>query len=231
MHVAPPMPDYAMEPVHHALASAEHPVPPLDLLLRSISLRSRNSHHPRLMSIVTISIPRKLVPSMVLLNLHILWIMHIYCFISSLSVSQGRKEFKFAIKVLHWLTAMREEMDVLRSSNTWDLVHRPSNENVVSSKWVFRTKFKLDGSIERYKVRLVAQGFTQIPKFDFSHTFSPVVHAATVRGIFVVVVHRRWSLHQLDVKNAFLHGVLDKHVLMAQPPGFLDPRFPHHVCR
>lgn len=99
---------------------------------------------------------------------------------SSLSVSWEPKGFKSAIKVPQWLTAMSEEMDALHLNNTWELVPRPLNENIVGSKWIFRAKFKYDSTIERYKARLIAQGFTQIPGFDFSHTFSPVVCAAIV---------------------------------------------------
>lgn len=95
---------------------------------------------------------------------------------------------------------------------------------------MFRTKFHSDGSIERHKARLVAQGFTQVPGLDFGHTFSHVVKSSTVRVILALSVHNGWSLHQLDVKNAFLNGVLRESVFMTQPPGFIDPRFPDHVC-
>lgn len=126
---------------------------------------------------------------------------------------------------------MCEEMYALSSNNTWDLVPCPQGENVVGSKWVLRTKYKFNSSIERYKARLVTQGFTQISGFDFSHTFSPVVRAATLRVILSLPVQWRWPLHQLDIKNAFLHGLLDKLVFMSQPPGFIDPHFSNHVCR
>ena len=103
--------------------------------------------------------------------------------------------------------------------------------NVVGSKWVFRVKYHADGSIERYKARLVAQGFTQIPGLDFSHTFSPVVKASTVRIVLSLAVINNWKLHQLDVKNAFLNGNLNETVFMEQPPGFVSTQFPNHVCK
>ncbi|GJV28059.1 retrovirus-related pol polyprotein from transposon RE1 [Tanacetum coccineum] len=74
-------------------------------------------------------------------------------------------------------------------------------------------------------------GFTQIPGLDYSHTFSPVVKASTVRIVLSLAVLHRWRLHQLDVKNAFLHGHLNETVYMEQPPGFIDPQFPNHVCK
>lgn len=108
---------------------------------------------------------------------------------------------------------------------------RPPNANIIGSTWVFRTKYRSDGLIERHKARLVAQGFTQVPGSDFHHTFSPIVKATTVRVILALFVHHKWPLHQLDVKNAFLNGVLSKPVFMSQPPGFVDPRYPDHVCQ
>lgn len=126
---------------------------------------------------------------------------------------------------------MDVEICALRQNWTWDLVPRPPGINIVGSKWVFCTKYLSDGFVDRQKARLVALGFTQIPGFDFSHTFSPVVKASTVRVVLSLAVTRNWSLHQLDVKNAFLNGVLSKPVYMEQPLGYTDPHFPRHVCR
>lgn len=97
--------------------------------------------------------------------------------------------------------------------------------------WLFRTKYHADGSIERHKARLVAQGFSQVPGIDYSQTFSPVVKASTVRIVLSLAVLNNWKLHQLDVNNAFLNGELHELVYMEQPPGFQDPTLPHHVCR
>lgn len=151
--------------------------------------------------------------------------------LTALATSTIPKGFKSATKHPEWVAAMEEEIKALHNNDTWDLIPCPKNANVVGSKWVFRIKYHSDGSIERHKARLVAQGFTQLPEVDFSHTFSPVVKAATVRIILALAVQHNWALHQLDVKNAFLNGLLTKPVFMAQPPGFVDPRFPHHVCR
>ncbi|KAD3642035.1 hypothetical protein E3N88_31259 [Mikania micrantha] len=141
------------------------------------------------------------------------------------------KAFKSAAKNPKWMDAMHKEMDALTLNNTWTLVPRPTCHNIVGCKWIFRTKFRADGTVERYKARLVAQGFTQIPGIDYSYTFSPVVKATTVRIVLSLAIINKWHLHQLDVNNAFLHGNLDELVYMEQPPGFIDPRFPNHVCR
>ncbi|KAJ0844517.1 putative RNA-directed DNA polymerase [Helianthus annuus] len=149
----------------------------------------------------------------------------------ALFASTDPKTFIKAAKEEKWLHAMELEFNALQRNNTWTLVPRPSNANVVGSKWFFRTKFHSDGSIERHKARLVAQGFTQVPGLDYSHTFSPVVKAATVRTVLALAVINRWNLHQLDVNNAFLHGHLNEQVYMEQPKGFIDPRFPSYVCK
>jgi histone deacetylase 1/2 len=102
---------------------------------------------------------------------------------------------------------------------------------LIDCKWVYRIKHHADGTIDRYKARLVAKGFKQRYGIDYEHTFSLVVKIATIRIVFSIVVSRGWSLRQLDVKNAFLHGVLEEEVYMKQPPGFEHPDAPHHVCR
>ncbi|GJT08980.1 retrovirus-related pol polyprotein from transposon RE1 [Tanacetum coccineum] len=149
----------------------------------------------------------------------------------SLFASKEPKGFKFAAKDPKWFVAMCDEMKALKLNATWDLVPRPTKSNIVGSKWVFCTKFLADGTIDKFKARLVAQGFTQVLGIDYSATFSPVVKASTVRIILSLLVLNRWPLHQLDVKNAFLHGELFDIVYMEQPSGSMDSHFPNYVCR
>jgi len=130
-----------------------------------------------------------------------------------------------------WHNAMREEIQALRANRTWTLVPFHPSMNVIGSRWVYKIKRRSDGSIERYKARLVARGFTQQEGIDYSETFSPVIKQATVRLVFSIAVSSGWKIHQLDIHNAFLNGVLDEEVYMKQPPGFVDSALPGHVCR
>jgi histone deacetylase 1/2 len=126
---------------------------------------------------------------------------------------------------------MDTEFDALRLNNTWRLVELPRGHHIIGCKWVFKVKHKSDGTIDRYKARLVAKGFTQRAGIDYTDTFSPVVKPTTVRLILSIAVSRGWALRQVDVQNAFLHGDIQEEVYMSQPPGYVDPDRPHHVCR
>ncbi|KAK1408451.1 hypothetical protein QVD17_40235 [Tagetes erecta] len=136
-----------------------------------------------------------------------------------------------ALKQPQWRKAMQDEFDALQRNNTWTLVPSTSAPNLVGCKWVFRTKFKPDGSFDRFKARLVAKGFHQRPGLDYVETFSPVVKPATIRLILSLATSHNWCLRQLDINNAFLQGNLTESVYMSQPPGFADPSLPTHVCK
>ncbi|GJU62261.1 ribonuclease H-like domain-containing protein [Tanacetum coccineum] len=99
---------------------------------------------------------------------------------------------------------------------------------MVRSMWLFKRKFNADGSLNRYKARLVANGHSQQQGIDCDETFSPVVKPATIRTVLSLVISRDWPIHQLDVTNAFLHGHLSETVYMHQPPGFVDLNKPDY---
>ncbi|GKV22301.1 hypothetical protein SLEP1_g32183 [Rubroshorea leprosula] len=131
----------------------------------------------------------------------------------------------------HWRRAMSEEFDALVWQGTWDLVLPSPTQNVIGCKWVFRLKRGKNGDIERYKAWLVAKGFHQRPGHDYSNTFSPVIKPTTIRTVLTIVVSQAWSIRQLDVNNAFLHGKVEEGLYMAQLVGFIDHNLPHHVCK
>jgi hypothetical protein len=131
-----------------------------------------------------------------------------------------------ALANLEWKAAMQEELSALMTNKTWTLVKPQPGRNVIHCKWVFKIKHRVDGSIERYKARLVAKGFKQRLGIDYDDTLRPVVKPATIILVLSLAISRGWDLHQLDVKNVFLHGMLEEEVFMKQPPGFIDPDFP-----
>ena len=113
----------------------------------------------------------------------------------------------------------------------WDLVPRPPGGNVVTSKWIWMHKRRADGTLDRYKARWVLRGFTQRPGVDYDETFSPVVKPAIVRTVLSLALSRSWPVHQLDVKNAFLHGTLIETGGMGRSDGRKDTSIGRGVVR
>ena len=138
--------------------------------------------------------------------------------------------YAIACKIPQWHAAMASEFDALQRQATWTLVPPSSSQHVIGCRWVFKLKRNTDGSVARFKARLVAKGNHQQAGLDFDETFSPVVKPATVRLVLSLAAQYSWSLRQLDLSNAFLHGSLKEHVFMRQPPGFVDPHHFSHVC-
>ncbi|PKU84061.1 Retrovirus-related Pol polyprotein from transposon TNT 1-94 [Dendrobium catenatum] len=139
--------------------------------------------------------------------------------------------FKEASKNPEWRQAMAEEFTALQQQGTWQLVPPPIQAPILGCKWTFRKKFNSDGSIARFKARLVAQGNQHEQGIDFGETFSPVAKLPTIRVLFTIALSNGWPVQQLDVSNAFLHGILTDTVYMTQPRGFVDQNYPNYVCR
>lgn len=130
-----------------------------------------------------------------------------------------------------WMTAMKEEITALEQNQTWDLVPKPRDVKPISCKWVYKIKRRLDGSIDRYKAHLVARGFSQQYGLDYDETFSSVVKLTTVRVLLALAANKDWNLWQMDVKNAFLHGELDREIYMIQPMSFHNQNHPEYICK
>ena len=118
---------------------------------------------------------------------------------------------------------MKNEIDSLHANNVWELtvVELLKGQKPVGSRWVFKVKTNADGSIERCKARLVAQGYSQKEGLDYDEIFSPVVRSESVRSAIALAAMNGLSLHQMDVTTAFLHGDLEEVVYMKQPEGFV----------
>ena len=124
---------------------------------------------------------------------------------------------------------MSEEFRALQRMHTWNLVTLSSGFTPVGCRWVYKTKTRTDGSVERYKAHRVAREFTQAYGIDYEETFAPVAKMTIVRLLLAIAAARQWPLYQLDVTNAFLHGDLSEEVYMTLPFGL--PHSPQRVCR
>jgi hypothetical protein len=139
--------------------------------------------------------------------------------------------FEHAVGNPKWDNAMDEEMAALDANATWELVALPKDKKAIGCKWVYKVKHNADGSVSRFKARLVTKGYAQTYGIDYEETYNPVAKMTTVRATIVMAVVKGWSLHQMDVKNVFLHGDLQEEVYMEQPPGYVDQTNPNLVCR
>ena len=139
--------------------------------------------------------------------------------------------YGIASKYPKWCEAMDAEFQALQRQHTWSSVPTSPNVNLVGCKWVYKLNLNSDGSISRYNARLVAKGFHQHAGIDYQETFSPVNKLATMRLVLAIAVSCNWSLRQLDVSNAFLHGFLKEEVYMTQPLGYEDAKHPSYVCK
>ena len=132
---------------------------------------------------------------------------------------------------LKWKEAIEKEMKSIYANSVWELVEPPPDRKIVGSKWVFRKKIDVNGTVSLYKARLVAQGCSQRLGLDYEETFSPVVCFESVRSIIAFSVNNKIQLHQMDVNTAFLHGELSDEVYMKQPEGYTEPGKEHLICR
>jgi hypothetical protein len=109
-------------------------------------------------------------------------------------------------------------------------VSRPKGKSVVTSRWLYKTKYAADGSIEKHKARFVARGFSQIEGVDYDETFAPVARYTSIRSIIAIAAEMGWRIHQMDVKTAFLNGFIEEEVYIEQPQGFEVLGRESHVC-
>lgn len=142
------------------------------------------------------------------------------CFLSTLTKTTDPILFKDAIQHNYWIDSMNQELEALERNETWEITTLSIGKTAIGSKWLFKTKYKPNGTIDRHKARLVVQGCSQKYDEDFQETFAPVAKMATVRILLAVAAMEDWHTLQMDVTNAFLHGDLHENVYMKLPLGY-----------
>jgi hypothetical protein len=126
---------------------------------------------------------------------------------------------------------MMEEHQSIMKNDVWEIVPRPKEKSVVTSKWVYKIKHATNRSVDKYKARSVARGFSQKEGEDYDETFSLVARYTSIRAIISLVASMGWSLHQMYVKKSFLNGAIEEEVYIEQPQGFEVHSRDTHVCR
>ncbi|KAJ9557281.1 hypothetical protein OSB04_011895 [Centaurea solstitialis] len=153
-----------------------------------------------------------------------------YCLHKSFLSKIEPKNVSQALDDYDWLLAMQEELLQFKRNKVYRLVPRPQDKSIIKTKWIFRNKKDESGVIVRNKARLVAKGYSQQEGIDYDETFAPVARIEAIRIFLAYAAHKNIKVFQMDVKSAFLNGVLHEEVYIEQPEGFVDPDFPDHVC-
>ncbi|KAD2804053.1 hypothetical protein E3N88_37430 [Mikania micrantha] len=130
-----------------------------------------------------------------------------------------------------WKEAIKNEIDSILQNHTWELVDIPPGCKPLGYRWIFKRKMKADGSIDKYKARLVIKGFRQKEGVDYFDTYSPVTRITSIRLVLAIAALRNLEVHQMDVKTAFLNGDLEEEIYMEQPEGFSTPGQEGKVCK
>ena len=120
--------------------------------------------------------------------------------------------FEEAVEDPAWVDAMVEEYDSIVRNSAWEIFPRPEGKSVVGLRWIYKVKQAADGSVEKYKATFFAQGFSHIEGIDYEETFAPVARYSSIRTILALSAQMGWHIHQMDVKTAFLNGVIKEEV-------------------
>nr|GEY40298.1 zinc finger, CCHC-type [Tanacetum cinerariifolium] len=134
-------------------------------------------------------------------------------------------------KAYSYAISIDDEIGFIMENNTWVLSDLLPGCNPLRCKWIFKRKMKVDGTIDKFKARLVIQGFRQKEWIDYFYTYAPIAHNTTIRLWIALAAIHNLVIHQMDVKTTFLNGDLDEEVYMNQPEGFVMPGNEHKVCK
>ncbi|CAH9066792.1 unnamed protein product [Cuscuta europaea] len=152
---------------------------------------------------------------------------HFACFLSQSEPSNISE----ALLDPDWVIAMQDELNQFKRLDVWTLVPKPQKKTIIDMKWIFKNKRDEEGTVVQNKARLVAKGYNQQEDIDYDETFAPVARIEAIRLFLAYVAHKNFTVFQMDVKTAFLNGILEEEVYVTQPEGFVDPRFPDHVYK
>ncbi|GAA0167596.1 transmembrane signal receptor [Lithospermum erythrorhizon] len=140
-------------------------------------------------------------------------------FLAALTAGTEPRSFKEAMKFPQWREAMKKEIEALEDNRTWSVVLLPEGKKALGTQWVYKVKYNSDGSVERFKARLVVFGNQQVEGIENNDTFAQAANMVTIRTFLAVATVKNWELYQMDVHNAFLHGNLSEEIYMKLPPG------------
>ena len=146
---------------------------------------------------------------------------HHYAYMTKVGEVRESESYTKAAKDTNWHAATEEEMQALDANNTWDLVNAQKGVKAIGCKWVYKTKYNADNSVNRYKAQLVAKGYVQTHEIDYDETFAPVAKMMAVRVVLAVTATRGWHLHQKDVKTRFFKVTLKNKYLWSNPLVFI----------
>eukprot|EP00253_Pinus_taeda_P014193 PITA_14193 len=109
-----------------------------------------------------------------------------------------------------WLNAMVEEYNSIMVNNVWGVVSRPQDKSMVGSRWIYKIKYAVDDSVEKYKARFLAKGYAEKEGIDSEETFALVARYTSIRTVISLVAQMGWEIHQMDVKMKFLNGAIEE---------------------
>ncbi|GJX71548.1 retrovirus-related pol polyprotein from transposon TNT 1-94 [Tanacetum coccineum] len=153
----------------------------------------------------------------------------LWCYFQAFLTKVKQKNYKEAMKESCWIEAMQDEIYEFERLEVWVLVPRPSNVMLINLKWIFKVKLNKYGGVLKNKARLVDKGFRQEKGIDFKESFAPVVRIEAIRIFVSYAAHKNMTVFQMDVKTAFLNGILKEEVYVRQPEGFVDQDHPTYV--
>ncbi|GKD55176.1 retrovirus-related pol polyprotein from transposon TNT 1-94, partial [Tanacetum coccineum] len=153
----------------------------------------------------------------------------LFCYYDAFLTSVEPKTYKDALTQSCWIEAMQEDLNEFERLKVWELVPHPDKVMVITLKWIYKVKLDEFRGILKNKARLVARGYRQEEGINFEESFAPVARLDAIRIFLAFVAHMNMIVYQMDVKRAFLNGILREEVYVSQPDGFVDKDNPNHV--